>query len=326
MRDGADLRGQVVIVTGANQGGIGYETGVALAHMGAHVVCAGRSNDRGLKAVKGIKEYLRESKSKLGGDASFSKLDLASLSSIRQFVAEFEKSFGELHILINNAGVHNVMDYVETIDGIESHWGINHVGPFELTRLLLPIMRRTKAKGEYKSKRVVMVTSYGHTFIPDSEYFDVKMMPFNETTYPSIYQPFKRMFYPYAVSKLANILMAKELATREQEITAYSVHPGVISTNIGAQRPGATIWDSIAHHASTIGTKLFWGSIPYKKSLSQGAATTVKCAVWPKWQRDSGKFYSDLQNGDHISTKRAKNATLARELWLHTENLLSTLT
>lgn len=131
-----DLSKQVVVVTGSNTG-IGRETALQLAKRGAKVVMACRDLEKAEKA----KEYI------LGkvpnGDVSIMKLDLGDLSSIREFVKEFESKFAKLDILVNNAGVMNTDGKLhKTKDGFEFHVGVNHLGPFLLTRLLISSLKR----------------------------------------------------------------------------------------------------------------------------------------------------------------------------------------
>lgn len=146
-----DLTGKTAIVTGANTG-IGYSTARELAKKGAKVIVAARSEERGKDAVARIKKSL---KGKKGADlVEFMKLDLGSFTSIRSFARSFLWNNRQLDMLILNAGV-MMPPFELTKDGFESQIGINHLGHFLLTKLLTPMLRRSKA-------RVVSVSSLSH--------------------------------------------------------------------------------------------------------------------------------------------------------------------
>ncbi len=146
-----DLSGKTAIVTGANTG-IGYTTARELARKGAKVIVAARSEERGKDAVARIKKQLKGLK---GADlVEFMKLDLGSFSQIRSFARSFLWNNRQLDILVLNAGI-MVPPFETTKDGFESQIGVNHLGHFLLTKLLTPLLKKSKA-------RVVSVSSLAH--------------------------------------------------------------------------------------------------------------------------------------------------------------------
>ena len=179
-----DLKGRTAIVTGANSG-IGYETARGLAANGATVVLACRSKERGQAAVQGIRELHPEA------NARFMPLDLSDLSSVRSFGQAFRSKHRSLHILINNAGVMAVPEQ-RTADGFEMQFGINHLGHFALTGLLIDMILVAE-RG-----RVVTVSSMMHK---------QGRMDFDDLNAEKLYKRWKA----YGQSKLANLLFTYEL-------------------------------------------------------------------------------------------------------------------
>ena len=204
-----DQRGKIVIVTGANSG-IGYEAARALARKGANVIMACRSLEKGEAAVAQIR---REN---LQGDVILRQLDLADLSSVRNFADEFLAEYKQLNILINNAGV-MAIPYRKTKDGFEMQFGTNHLGHFALTGLLFELLINTP------NSRVVTVSSYAHI---------VGKINFDDLNSEKGYQK----WLAYGQSKLANLLFAYELQRRSAKNgvnpISIAVHPGYAATNL----------------------------------------------------------------------------------------------
>ena len=204
-----DQRGKIVIVTGANSG-IGYEAARALARKGANVIMACRSLEKGEAAMAQIR---REN---LQGEAILRQLDLADLSSVRNFADEFLEEYKQLNILINNAGV-MAIPYRKTKDGFEMQFGTNHLGHFALTGLLFELLKNTP------NSRVVTVSSYAHI---------VGKINFDDLNSEKSYQK----WLAYGQSKLANLLFAYELQRRSAKNgdnpISIAVHPGYAATNL----------------------------------------------------------------------------------------------
>ncbi len=192
-----DQTGRTVLVTGANSG-LGLRTAQVLAGKGAHVIMGCRSAERGEAA-----------RLKVGGSAEVLELDLADLGSVRAAAEKVES----LDVLINNAGIMAV-PYGKTADGFERQFGTNHLGHAALTWLLLPALRQRPGA------RVVTVASLAHQY---------GRMDFDDPNW-------ERRSYTlrgsYGQSKLANILFARELERRSQDVTSIAAHPGLTATDL----------------------------------------------------------------------------------------------
>ncbi|MFD9629637.1 oxidoreductase [Streptomyces violascens] len=209
-QDIPDQSGRTVVVTGANSG-IGLVTARELARRGARVVLACRSEARGRAAEDRIRSEVP------GARAEFRPLDLADLASVREFAAKFP--YEQLDLLVNNAGV-MALPYGKTADGFETQFGVNHLGHFALTGLLLPRLRAAGAA------RVVSVSSGMHA-LANIDIGDLN----SEHRY--------RRWIVYGRSKSANLLFIHELARRLRaegsDIVAAAAHPGYAATNLQTQ-------------------------------------------------------------------------------------------
>ncbi|XP_068601624.1 dehydrogenase/reductase SDR family member 13-like [Brachionichthys hirsutus] len=281
------LHGKTVIVTGSNTG-IGKVTATELAKRGARVIMACRSRQRGEAALE---EVQRDSGS---NQLVFMQLDLGSLSSVRSFAEAFLKSESRLDILVNNAGV-----YVQgrTEDGLGMMFGVNHVGHFLLTNLLLG---RLKERGP---SRVVNVSSMLHRFGKID--FDC----LNTHKALGLGGSIPEVFRVYADSKLCNVLFTHQLAKRLQgtEVTCYSLHPGAIDTDL--MRNARSLMQMLMKPV-----KLFF----FKNPL-QGAQTTLHCALQEGIEPLSGRYFSNCTVRD-VGAK-AKDDAVAKKLWELSERL-----
>jgi NAD(P)-dependent dehydrogenase (short-subunit alcohol dehydrogenase family) len=200
------LKDKVVLITGATSG-IGKQTAVGLATLGATVVFTARDMDRGGTTKD---EIVRESKN---DRVSFIYCDLASFDSIRSCCREFENKYQRLDVLINNAGTWN-FKRVESRDGIENTFAVNYLAPFLMTNLLLDVLKRSAPS------RIINVASAFHGGTVNFD--DVE---------------FKRSFSAlkaYRQSKLALILFTRLLAEKLKDtgVTVNCVHPGRVATNL----------------------------------------------------------------------------------------------
>lgn len=211
------LDGLTAVVTGANSG-LGLQTAIGLARRGASVVLACRNEDRGAAALQRARDA--------SGSTSLTlrQLDLANLGSIRSFSRDWA---GPLDLLINNAGV-MATPLRRTADGFEQQFGINHLGHFALTGLLLKALRQSP------SARVVTVSSLAHRR---------GRIDFEDLNAHSRYRPWKA----YNQSKLANLLFTMELDRRVRAagwpLIAVAAHPGLSTTNLTAGMRGAAVLD-----------------------------------------------------------------------------------
>uniref|UniRef100_UPI0037E933C6 retinol dehydrogenase 12-like n=1 Tax=Semicossyphus pulcher TaxID=241346 RepID=UPI0037E933C6 len=269
------LDGKTVVITGANTG-IGKETAIDLAKRGAKIIMACRDPERGQAAVKEVIE------TSANENIVYMKLDLADSKSIREFAEAINKDEPKLNILINNAGV-MVCPYGKTADGFEMQIGVNHMGHFLLTHLLIDLIKKSAPA------RIVTVSSMAHSW------GTIKLDDINsEKNYE------KRA--AYSQSKLANILFTRSLAKRLEDtgVTAYSLHPGVVQTDL---------W----RHLSGPQRVIMKMVSPFTKNSSQGAQTSIYCAVEPSLAEESGGYYSDCAPANCAAA--GKDDVLAQKLW-----------
>jgi NAD(P)-dependent dehydrogenase (short-subunit alcohol dehydrogenase family) len=224
----------VIIITGAS-GGIGYHTALDLARQGNQVIIAARGRERGEAAATRI-------------GAVWQPLDLGDLTSVRRFAHDFLQRYGRLDLLINNAGVMAVPRRELTTDGFERQFGVNHLGHFALTGLLLPALEASDGG------RVVTVTSGLHR--RGRIAFDDLM---GERRY--------RQFGAYCQSKLANVLFGLELG-RRTGLTSVLAHPGVAHTDLA--RTGDRVRDVLIRLARLSAQSAADGARPILRAAVEG--------------------------------------------------------
>ncbi len=257
---GIDLSGKIAIVTGG-YAGIGLETVRVLAAAGATVIVPARDIEKAKKNINGIPNVELE------------QLDLMDPASIDRFAAKFIVSGRPLHLLINNAGIMWV-PLRRDRRGYESQLATNHLGHFQLTARLWPML--TIAHGA----RVINVSSFGHQMAP----FNFEDPHFEHRDYETL--------QGYGQSKTANNLFTVELDNRGKAsgVRAFSLHPGSVNgTDLGREAPMELFKQMGTHDAD--------GNIKPEvartlKTVSQGAATTVWCATSPLLD-DMGGVYCE---------------------------------
>lgn len=278
-RSKARLDGKTVLITGANTG-IGKETAVDLARRGARVILACRDMDRANKAAAEVR------KRSGNGNVIVKKLDLASLQSVRTFAKDILANEERLDILINNAGVMSCPKW-QTEDGFEMQFGVNHLGHFLLTNCVLDLLKKSSPS------RIVNVSSLAH---------EKGQIHFDDINQDKDYKPWRS----YSQSKLANVLFTRELAKRLQGtgVTTYSLHPGVIRTELGRHFwPTIPLWKKI----------VFTPCMFLIKSPTEGAQTTIYCAVEESLQDQSGLYYSDC--APKTAAPQGLDDEAAKKLW-----------
>ena len=247
--------GRVAVVTGANSG-IGYVTARELARKGARVVLACRSGVRGSAAADRIVAEVP------GAEVEFGRLDLGDLASVREFAAAFP--YERLDLLVNNAGV-MALPYGTTVDGFETQFGVNHLGHFALTGLLLPMLLTTSGA------RVVTVSSEMHA-LANIDIDDLN----SEHRY--------RRWIAYSRSKTANLLFTHELARRlaahGADVVAAAAHPGYAATNLQGVAPRME-GRRLVGRVMEIGNRIF------AQSAEAGALPTLYAATAPDVRSDS---------------------------------------
>jgi len=271
------MNGKRCIVTGANTG-IGKVTALELARAGAHVILACRSKDKAEAAMADIRAEVPDA------SVAFSELDLGSLDTVRQGAEALLADGQPIHVLVNNAGLAAVRDLTE--DGFERTFAVNHLGPYLLTRLLLDrIMESAPA-------RIVCVASRAHYSAKGID-FDAQKRRANSLIGMGAYN----------VSKLANVLFARELArrlqVREVDVNTYALHPGVVASDI---------WRKIPWPIRPI-------ALSFMISNEEGAATSLYCATSPECADETGLYYDKC--AVKKPSKPACDDGLAAELWQH---------
>ncbi len=210
-----DLSGQTIVVTGANSG-IGYYATLEFARAGAEVVLACRSAERGGRALAGIE-------AKAPGRARLEMLDLSDLASVHEFADRLKARGGKIDILLNNAGVMAPPVRQTTAQGFELQLGVNFLGHFLLTALLLELVMNAKAP------RIIQVSSVAHR---------QGQMAWEDLQSERRYNAWNA----YRKSKLAMLIFAQELGRRSAQgswgVLSLAAHPGIAATELVANGPG----------------------------------------------------------------------------------------
>ena len=293
-----DMDGKVILITGGNTG-IGKETAVQLAKLGATVAITSRDASKGAAAAEDIAKRGNTS------DVKVFSLDLGSFASIRSCAESVLAGLDRLDVLVNNAGA-MLSDQRTTQEGFEMTLGANHLGTFLLTSLLIDRVR--KAGGG----RVVTVASIAHrgaTEVTEADF------------YP---QDNYRGMTAYSKSKLANILFGRELARREKDagsdVSSYAVHPGGVRSEFGLGGDGSSVVQ--------MGLRLLYLT-PLYISTSAGAGPSVYCASQPGLESQSGAYLQRSLAGNwgpvNITqpNKSAQDDAKASALWELSEKLIA---
>lgn len=282
-KDVPNQTGKTVFITGANTG-LGYETAKVLAGKNARVIIGCRSKEKGQRA----KEKILAEHAK--ADIAIVQIDLGSLKSIKQAAKKVAQE-PQLDVLINNAGI-MIPPYELTEDGFESQFGVNHLGPFALTNLLLDKLRTTAGA------RVISTASIAHKR---------GKIHFDDINAEIKYSATQR----YSMSKLANLYFAYELQRRlsaaGDDTISIAAHPGIADTELSRYIPGALM----------LMTPLLR---PLFNTAAQGAWPTLFAATGNDIR--GGEYYGPSKRAETSgpavrvkSTRRSHNKDTAKELW-----------
>lgn len=277
---GLDLSGKTVLITGCNSG-LGFESMRVLAKRGAHIIGLSRTRQKAADAA-----------AEVGADITPVACDLSDFDSIVSCTQEIESLDCPIDVLMCNAGIMSPPSLQQKY-GLELQFVTNHLGHFILVNRLLPQVRNAP------SGRVVMLSSLGHlTSVPRGINFD-------NLTGEQGYTPFTF----YGQSKLANLLMSNELARRlaGTNVTSNAVHPGIIMTPL--MRNFGSIRSNLAKVVS----------LPFSRSVQQGAATQCYVASAPDLEGVSGQYFANCNPA--MMSIHGKNPELARKLWSVSEKL-----
>lgn len=285
-----NLHGKVFIITGANSG-LGFESSLALAEKDATVIMACRNLQRAQPSLEAIQAAVPSAK------LDMIELNLASLNSIRSFVETFNQKYDRLDGLINNGGIMLNPRY-ETEDGFEAQFGINHLGHFALTGLLIKTLVNTPAS------RIVTISSRMHS--NGKIVWDDLMGQYSYSRAEA-----------YQQSKLANLLFAFELARRLEakgsDCKSIAVHPGLVATNWAQNNLGGFM-----------GFLMGKVSALFLQNAANGALSQLYAAVDPG--AESGRYYGPDQDTKGYPVEvQASDAAYdeadAKRLWEISEEL-----
>lgn len=270
-----DLTGKTCIVTGPTAG-IGFETAAALAGMGADLVLACRDAARGEDARRRI--VARGAMGRL----EVMELDLASQRNIRAFAGAFLSRFERLDVLVNNAGLIPLRRKTTT-DGFEMQFGVNYLGPFALTLLLIDAMKASPGS------RVVNVSSVIHRRA---------VILFDDLQSETQYGTLKA----YGQSKLGNVMFTYALARRLEGsgVRANCLHPGVVRSQITRDLP------RVLHPMAKVGSL-------FLTSPARGARTSVHLAASPDVAGVSGQYFVKCKPAR--SSERSHDVDAQERLW-----------
>ncbi|MBN1951868.1 MAG: SDR family NAD(P)-dependent oxidoreductase [Bacteroidales bacterium] len=289
-----DLSGKIMVVTGGNSG-LGYESVKAFAMKGAEVILASRSTEKGEVAKSAILKDFPDGKIKV------MQLDLSDLDSVRRLAGKFLDEYEKLDVLMNNAGI-MMTPYFKTKDGLEGQFGVNHLGHFALTGLLLDVLLKTPGS------RIVNVSSGAHK---------MGRMDFSDLQFENgrSYSPLKS----YGQSKLANLLftyeLQRQLESAHKDSISLAAHPGTTMTNLGRHLEAKLLYKI-----------LFPLFKRMSQAQSQGALPQIRASVDPRAK--GGEYYGPdgklEMTGFPVlvqSNAASHNLSDAASLWEESEKL-----
>ncbi len=276
-------KSRVAVVTGANSG-IGLETARGLGRLGYDVVMLCRNAERAAAARDDLSDSV--------SDAYFSIVvaDLGVMADVRRAADEIGSRFDHVNVLVNNAAI-AIRKRAKTVEGNDMMLAVNHLGPFLLSNLLRPLMR------DSAPSRIVTVASEAHKFGRGLDLDDF------QATRGYGFLGFPR----YGETKLMNILFTRELARRIDGtgVTANSVHPGAVHTNLGSP-PKPVSW--------LLGLAFL--------TPEQGALTSLAAATSSEFATTNGSYFVKSEPADDKLKARATDDEAAARLWERSADLV----
>jgi NAD(P)-dependent dehydrogenase (short-subunit alcohol dehydrogenase family) len=269
------LKNKVCLITGANSG-MGKESCIQLAYMGAHIVMLCRDETKGRIAQDEII-------AKSGNDqVDLMIADLSSLKSVREFASAFMAKYDALHVLINNAGVFSWTRSV-TVDGFETTFGVDYLAHFLLTNLLICLMKKSAPS------RIINISSNIHT------YFGIN---FKDLMSKKKFQSQKA----YSNAKGAMVAFTYKLAQQLEgtEITVNALHPGHVKTNMILGGSGKL-------------ARFFFSIMPFYDHVNIAAQRIVYLAYAPELQSVTGQYF--IKNRPAKSHKSTYDPVVQKQLW-----------
>jgi NAD(P)-dependent dehydrogenase (short-subunit alcohol dehydrogenase family) len=287
----SEMKGKICNVTGSNSG-IGKETALSLAKIGAHVVLVVRNRERGEKARLEIVKQTENN------SIDLMICDLSSMDSIRSFAQEFKRKYHRLDVLINNAGAMFSKREV-TPEGFERTFAVNYLGPFLLTHELLDLLKSSAPS------RIINVSSglakNGKVDLDDLQ---------SENNYEGT-KAYARVRAPvYANTKLMLMMYTYELARRLKGsgVTANVLMPGFVATNLGK-------------NSGSLSSSLMFKMVrPMQVNAKKGAETSVYLASAGDVKDVSGKCFTKKKEA--ITCPASYDEERQKQLWKKTESLL----
>jgi NAD(P)-dependent dehydrogenase (short-subunit alcohol dehydrogenase family) len=288
------MKEKVIIITGANSG-IGKAASIQLAKLGATVVMACRSNERGTSALDEVRNVAEST------NVELIQVDMSSQKSIRQFVTDFTRRHENLHVLIHNAANfdHTQKEPIFTADGFETIFATNHLGPFLLTRLLLNMLKAGAPS------RIITVASKG-----------LISYPFLDIEFDNLYgERYFSVQHAYYHSKLAQVMFTFYLADclRGTGVSAHCVRVGNVA-----------IPDERLAHLHPWVRRLYELKRKFSMTPEKMAQTYVWLATDPVGEKETGKYW-DAPGVEVKANKNAYNKKTQKRLWALSELFTSSV-
>ncbi|KAK7039945.1 short-chain dehydrogenase/reductase family protein [Favolaschia claudopus] len=298
----SEIKGKNVLVTGTSLNGIGFETARVIAKYANLVVITGYNEER----LKLSEEALK--KDVPSANIRRLILDLSSLTAVRKAAAEVNAYPEPIHVLIHNAAA-AIGPFKLTVDGLESQIATAHIGPFLFTKLILAKLLGGAGSATSDVTRVVFVSS-GAQGMGTGVNFATMGKP-DEGGYEAV--------DAYCQAKTANVLMGVELSRRSKgRINGYSLHPGVIYTNIMQKEesfPSMLALGMLGNDRKPTDNFKF-------KTIPQGAATTVAAAFDPRLNDIPGAYLDDCIAANDKVAPHSSDPANAKKLWEVTEEIV----